>query len=346
MRYESLSATAQVAYTDLLDALHGAPPPGRGISLFTRTIKGRPYWYLQYVIGASKKSFYLGPDDPTTRERVEVMRKRLSEDSPDRTSREQLVATGAAAGLWSPTPAEGRVYEAVAQSGLFASGGVLVGTHAFLNLGNLLGVRWSGEAGRTQDIDVSHDPSLDVAAPGDTQDLPELLLGADSRFIPVPALDNRQPSTSFRIRGRQLSVSVLTPERGKPASGPVVLSRLGVAAEPVRFLDYLFDDTQLAAVPTGAGVLIRVPDPARFALHKLVVAQRRPAAWTTRARKDLRQAAAVLDILFELRPGDVARAARAVHSMPKRFLGQLRAGVEQLEDRLRGRLDETIEHSS
>lgn len=342
MRYESLSAAAQVAYSDLLDALHGAPPPGRGISVFTRTVKGRRYWYLQHVIGSSKRSFYLAPDDAEARERIAAMQERLSEDSADRPARERLVATGVAAGLWSPTAAEGRVYEAIAQSGLFAGGGVLVGTHAFLNLGNLLGVRWTGEAGRTEDIDVGHDPSFDVAAPGDTRTLPELLLRADSRFIPVPTLDPRQPSTTFRIRGRRLSVSVLTPERGKPASGMVRLARLGMSAEPVRFLEYLLDDTQLAAVAAGAGILIRIPDPARFALHKLVVSQRRPAAMATRARKDLRQAAVVLDALVELRPGDVDKAASAAESMPKRFIDQLRVGAGRLEDSLRRRVHERL----
>ena len=32
-----------------------------------------------------------------------------------------------------------------------------------------------------------------------------------------------------------------------------------------RFLDYLIEENQPAAVPVGSGLLIRVPDPARFA---------------------------------------------------------------------------------
>lgn len=217
------------------------------------------------------------------------------------------------------------------------------GTHAFLNLGNLLGVRWSGELGRTEDVDVGHDPDLAVAVPGETADLPEPLRRVDSDFIPVPALDPTDPSTSFRIRGRTLRVSLLTPERGKPGSGPIGLPHLGVAAEPVRFLDYLLQDTQLAAVPIGSGILIRVPDPARYALHKVVVSQRRPVAWASRARKDLRQAEAKLEALGELRPGDVTRAILAADSMPPRFMTQLRAGVAQLGEPVRRRLGEGIE---
>lgn len=44
---------------------------------------------------------------------------------------------------------------------------------------------------------------------------------------------------------------------------PVMLKGLNVAAEPVRFLDYLIEQSQPAAVPVGSGLLIRVPDPAR-----------------------------------------------------------------------------------
>lgn len=334
MGYESLPAAAQVAYAELLDALLEAPPPARGVSVFTRTVKGRRYWYLQYVVGSSKRSFYLGPDDEPTRARIEELRRRRSEDRAERSGRERLVATGVAAGLWAPTAAEGRVYEALVQSGIFAVGGVLVGTHAFLNLGNVLGVRWVGGAGRTEDIDVAHDPSLEVAAPDDARSLPEELERADPRFLPVPALDPRSPSTSFRIRGRRLSVSMLTPARGRPDGQPVRIASLGVAAEPVRFLDYLLAGSQLAAVPTGAGALIRLPAPARFALHKLVVAARRPPAMATRARKDLAQAAAVLGALLEQRPGDVVEGAGAARAMGKRFNAQLRAGFERLEPRL------------
>ncbi len=59
---------------------------------------------------------------------------------------------------------------------------------------------------------------------------------------------------------------------------PVVIKGLNSAAEPVRFLDYLIEENQPAAVPMGSGLLIRIPAPARFALHKLVVSRRRPAA--------------------------------------------------------------------
>lgn len=62
----------------------------------------------------------------------------------------------------------------------------------------------------------------------------------------------------------------------------------------------------------GAGILVRVPTPARFALHKLIVAQERGASLATKAAKDLAQAEAVLSLLLEDRPADVRGAWRAL----------------------------------
>ena len=108
------------------------------------------------------------------------------------------------------------------------------------------------------------------------------------------------------------------------------------------FLDYLIADSQPAAVPAGSGVLIRVPHPARFALHKLVISQRRPAARTTRSRKDVAQAAAVLDVLKDVRSGDIDGAGHAAREMGKKFVAQLSAAAAVLDDGLAVRVREAV----
>ena len=103
-----------------------------------------------------------------------------------------------------------------------------------------------------------------------------------------------------------------------------------MAAEPVRLLEYLIEDSQPAAVPHGAGLLVRVPHAGRFAIHKLVVAQRRPVITATKSRRDISQAAALIDCLREMRPGDIRLAAAAASKMPRRFLTQLRQRISVL----------------
>lgn len=330
MTYVSLPPAVQTAYLDLLAAVMVAPLPGRGINFITRTSRGRKYWYLQYVIGESKQSFYLGPDNATLRERVDAAKALYAKDMPDVERRERLVATVAGGGLHVPSAAEARVYEALAQAGVFAGGGVLVGSHAFVNIGNLLGVRWNGGIASTADIDVARDPSFEVAMPDESTNLEAILRETHKAFFAVPTLNPKHPSTRYRIRGQELSVSLLTPMRGQDDATPIPLPTLSAAAEPVRFLDYVMTDTQLAAIPARAGILVHVPDPARFALHKLVISQRRPSAFATKSRKDIAQADAVLEVLRNLRPGDVRNAAVAARDMGGKFMQQMREGAERM----------------
>ena len=66
-------------------------------------------------------------------------------------------------------PRHFRVMRRLSEYGLFRAGGVLIGTHAFLSYGNLLGLRWS-ETARTQDGDLAHaGKSLSLALPSSLQ---------------------------------------------------------------------------------------------------------------------------------------------------------------------------------
>lgn len=68
-----------------------------------------------------------------------------------------------------------------------------VGTHAFIVLGSLLGVRWATSL-RTQDVDI--------AVPGINADLPSALDSLEMGFLPVSGLDPKSPTTSFKVRGQ------------------------------------------------------------------------------------------------------------------------------------------------
>jgi len=49
----------------------------------------------------------------------------------------------------------------------------------------------------------------------------------------------------------------------------------------------------------GTGVLVRVPTPVRYAVHKLLVAQKRAGNELAKRQKDLRQARELIDIFLE-----------------------------------------------
>ncbi len=324
---ERLSSPTQLLYAELLQSLLVAANPKRGVSFHTKEVDGNRYWYMDYVLGEQRNAYYLGPADEELTALINTMKANWSDDAPDAKARAKLVAMVRAGGATEISGRHARVLEALAQAGVFAVGGVLVGSHAFALMGNMLGVRWEKAAMRTQDVDIAKDYTIHVNVP--SADLPQALDATELGFIPVPSLNRKAASTSFKVRGEELSVSVLTPMRGKPDGSPITIPGLGTMAEPLRFLDYLLEDTQPAAVPVRQGVLVQVPSPARFALHKLVVSQRRPAAFATKSTKDIRQAELVLEVLLEDRPGDIMLAWEAAEMMPAKFMKELQLGLKQ-----------------
>lgn len=335
-----LPASTQTLYAQLLDEMLDATYSARGISFITREVKSRTYWYMQYTIGASQRSYYLGPDDDPLRERIKAARLLWESDAPSAQNRARLVAMLMAGEATTLPSMHSRVLEALEQAGVFLVGGVLIGSHAYALMANTLGVKWPASTMRTQDVDLAHDTTFHITVPDRIVDLEAALSESDKGFFAVPALNRKEPSTTFKIRGSELSVSLLTPMYGKTDSRAKPIHSLNAMASPMRFLDYILEDTQPAVLPFRHGVLVNIPSPARFALHKLVVSQRRPAAFAVKARKDILQAQEVLGVLLKDRPGDILLALEAAWGMPAKFQTQLKTGIAQIEADLQDQMSD------
>jgi hypothetical protein len=96
-------------------------------------------------------------------------------------------------------------------------------------------------------------------------------------------------------------------------------------------MDYLIENNQPSVILHGAGIPVRVPDPARFALHKLALSQLRPAAMKAKADKDLRQAGAILEVLLVDNPGLVMLAADALNERSDMMANFTRKGALLLQ---------------
>lgn len=307
-----LPLETQTLYAELIDRLTAYEAdraighvPGTFVS---KTVKGQEYYYFQHSEpGGTKKQTYIGRRDDVLDAVVRRFTEEREHTEHDRDAITRLVTLLRAGGGITTDAPTARVLKALADAGVFRLGAVLVGTHAFVALGNLLGVRWSGGALRTQDVDLAAEPHLSVAVPLLTTDVPDVLEGLEMGFLPVPGLDPRSPSTSFKVRGQGLRVDLLAPSKTESGK-PIRIPRFSAAAQPLRFLDYVMESPVRAAVIDGGGVVVNVPDPARFAFHKLIVASSRPAAMQTKREKDLFQAGQVLEVLLEDRPGDVTAA--------------------------------------
>lgn len=301
----------QTIFAELFERL-GAYEASRAIghtagSFVTKTVKGQEYYYFQQVgPGRVKHQTYLGRRDSALDELADRFVQGKVDVASEQRSIERLAALLRAGGAMVTDSASTRVLRALADAGVFHAGGVLVGTHAFIVIGNLLGVCWDSSL-RTQDVDIAAEPRLDVAVPGIHASLPSALDSLEMGFLPVPGLNPKNPSTSFKVRGQSLRVDLLTPTT-REQTRPVHLSRFEASAQPLRFLDYLIESSIRAAVVGGGVTAVNVPNPARFALHKLIVAGERRAAMQSKREKDLAQAAQLLVVLSEDRPGDLALA--------------------------------------
>lgn len=325
----------QTIYAELLErlaALEAERAIGHAQGTFiTKKVKGQTYYYFQHSDpGGTKRQTYIGKKDAALDGVVERFESSREGAVEERLSVDRLVSILRVGGAITTDAPSARVLRALAESGVFRRGAVLVGTHAFMVLGNVLGVRWSGGSLRTQDVDVAAAPHMSVAVREAASDLPGALENLEMGFVPVPSLNRGAPSTSFKIRGNALRVDLLTPWRGGVA-GPVQLPALGAAAQPLEFLDFVMEEWIAAAVVGAGGVHVNVPSPARFALHKMLVSSERPAAMATKRDKDLGQAGQVLEVLLEDRPGDVEEAWEALARRGSSWVRRVRGSLGGLE---------------
>jgi hypothetical protein len=310
---DRLPVTVQTAYAELLEqllAVEARRSIGHAPGAFvTKKVKGNDYYYFQFSApGSAVRQIYLGPKSETIDRMIERFTRERDAMKPDRDEIVRIASVLRAGGAGLTDAASARVLSALAEAGVFRLGGVLVGTQAFIVLGNVLGVRWSGALARTEDVDIASTRNLEVAVPDVQADVPAALDSLAMGFLPVPGLSPKTASTSFKVRGRGLRVDLLTPAPSKKTTAPVVIQRFNAAATPLPFLDFVLEDAQPAALVDGGGVLVIVPSPARFALHKLLVAGARPSALHAKVEKDLVQAVLLVDLLEDERPGDLRQA--------------------------------------
>ena len=339
-----LSITTQTSYAELLEqllAIDAHRSIGHAPGAFvTKTIKDRAYYYFQYSTpGGNTRQAYVGPKSDALDAvvaRFATEREALRED---RERVDELAAVLRAGGAAVTDVASARVISALANAGVFKLGGVLVGTHAFLALGNLLGVRWEGTSARTEDVDIGVGLVLEVAVPTADADIPQAIESLEMGFLPVPGFSAQDASTSFKVRGRGLRVDLVTPGDRARSGRPVHVGRFNAAAAPVRYLELALEDTQAAAIVSGGAVLVTVPHPARFGILKLLVAQDRPSAFQTKADKDIAQAVQLIEALEELRPGDLRLAWRSARARGKGWAHALDRGVKLVRQRAPGLAD-------
>ncbi len=314
----------QTLYADLVQQAHAAPQ--REGSVYSQTVKGHDYLYVRRTVGGVRRDVFLGrADDPETQAKASAAKSEMLRAAERRT----IVSSLRSFGLPAPATALGRVLDACADAGLFKTA-VLVGTAAYQCYSPIVGVILPAATLMTQDADLAT-ASLALAADEGEETLETILKRADKTFVGLPALDRKAFPSRFRSASGFI-VDLLTPKLRRNDKSPMPLKQLGAGAIPLQHLAWLLEAPVDAVALHGAGVPLRVPAPARYGVHKLIIAQKR-AAQNVKRRKDLMQAKSLMEALAQSDPwawkdaiDDASRKGKAGWADPiKRSLKELAA---------------------
>ena len=328
MTITSHSRAAQVAYQDLL-RLHLDETASELIgSIEERARNGRTYLYDKFRIGTEMKSRYLGEDTPELRARLTRATELKAAAEPRRKTMARLARVLRAEGFIATDRDTGSLLLAFARAGVFRLGGTLVGTAAYALYQGELGVRFdSEELAQTGDIDFASFERLSVALGDTVEENPGDILQA-LKFDPVPGVQDRQVWKWRQNRGEAM-VEFLTPAFGDERVKP--LPALGVSAQALNYLNFLIAEPIPAVALYRSGVLLQIPRPERFAIHKLIVADRRHGGPDqAKSRKDRGQAAFLIEVLAEDRPDDLHEAYEDALSRGPRWRERLDASLARL----------------
>lgn len=295
-----LPSRAATAYAELFETVLGLELT-RSIATLTgsfaaKTVRGKRYWYYQFRdINDAVRQLYVGPDD----ERV----RRLIERAHDGRNDDQVPAMTKAAIALGCEPISAQHFQVIrrmAEYGFFRAGGVLIGTHAFIALASALAVRWS-EASRTDDVDFAFpDKHLEIALPASLViDVTAAIDSLELGFLPTSAFNPSGSAATYVAAKHDLRIDFLTTR--KRTSTPHRVPHLNVAMQPLPYMELLLEHPQQVAVLASRGTtLVNVPAPENLAIHKLLVAVERGPSWRTKSVKDLKQAAALFDVLARI----------------------------------------------
>ncbi len=330
--YREHTTSAQNAYAQLLDAAlaseHARTVADLSGSFASKMVKGNKYWYYQFKEPSGKhRQIFIGPDSPAVRDLV----SRKAQPSHNE-GLGQLAGAAVALGCPPILTKHLRVIRRLSEYGFFRAGGVLIGSHAFIAYGNMLGVKW-GDAAHTQDIDFAHSgKNLSVALPSNIEvNTHDAIESLQMGLLPIAGLSGKSGATYLAPNDPAFRLDFLTTlHRGgeKPYEHP----QLHVTLQPLKFMEFSLENVQQSVLFTpGNAVVVNVPHPARYALHKLLVFGEREGTFASKSQKDLSQAASLLALLKERQPWEVEAAWKDLLGRGPGWVKRASQGIKSLD---------------
>ncbi len=170
---------------------------------------------------------------------------------------------------------------------------------------------------KTRDIDFLIDVPSKIKV---NVNIPELL--NDLGFVTI----YKGSKSYIKLDHPELILEFLVPEKGKGTDKPVPLPKLGINAVALRFLTFLSGNTIKVKVED---FYVTLPHPANFALHKLIIFQRRIKE--EKAVKDRNTAVEILKALIN--KGDAAIVRQVFGSVPQKWQKKIIKGLEEAKEK-------------
>ena len=309
---------------------------------FRRQKRGnRFYWYWQRRQGSKVINKYVGPyTDKQITERV----RRHEELKSDYDERRAIVHALISGGLPRTDAISGEVAEAMWRAGFFRLRGILIGTTAFQCYAGVLGVRLPNPTTSTQDADFAQYFAIANMIDDAMPPILDVLRGVDETFRPIPHITGSSQTTAF-ANSAKYRVEFLTPNRGsddlegRPAPVPAFG---GAAAEPMRFLDFLIRNPIRSVLLHAAGVPVTIPAPERYAIHKLIISERRGEEFASKVNKDIAQASSLIEALRHSRYSDVSAAWQEAWERGKGWRSAMMQGMSRLDEEIVAKLGQAV----
>lgn len=328
--YIEFTASGQNAYADLFDAVltssvsHSVA--GLNGSFGTKTVHQKKYWYFQYRdIDSAVRQIYIGPDSEKIRKLIELHQS--YEGMPVR----MLSAAAIALGCNPVLPKHFKVIKRLSEYGFFKRGGILVGTHAFLTMCNMLGIS-PQERMQTQDVDFAHaGKNISVALPSNIKvETRTALESLEMGLIPISTFMGTEGARYLNPADPAFMVDFLTSKISRK-NDPIHIEGLSVSLQPLKFMEFSMKDTlQAAALGNDGAVIVNIPKPDRFAIHKLIVSAERKVSETAKINKDIRQANVLIQYYMDFRPDEIIETCKEAKENGPGWEKRLRSGIFKL----------------
>lgn len=300
-------------------------------SIVTVPVDDQAHWYFQKsrrtTPGKYQQREYIGPlGDRELAAKVAEFEAAKAGYS----ARMEIISTLKSAGVTAPTGKLANLLLGLHEAGVLERA-IVLGTIAFQAYGAMLGAKFGQSAFHTLDLDMTQSEAVSLAVERKS-DVPllKVLMDLDDTFREVPGMDPRTPPVSY-INRDKIRLDVLMPFTG-PDRGPIHSARLGSHGQPQRLLDYLIIDPVKTILLVGGGAPALVPSPARFALHKVIVSQRRAPIEAAKKRKDLLQAQQLVELLLEDDPETLRSAYNDIKTRGPKWNMYFKEGIGALDN--------------